>query len=93
MYNQYRPPGSFGGPPPPPFGGPPAPAYGGQQFGGPPSYGQQQFGGPSSTGASKDHDDKLSKVKDPLLSAVRWLKTRSPKEKTILGCIAGFLVR
>ncbi|WIA12340.1 hypothetical protein OEZ85_012391 [Tetradesmus obliquus] len=89
MYNQYRPPtGGFGGPPPPPFGGPPAPAYG--QFGGAPS-GPSFGSGPSSQGgAGRDaHDDKLSKVKDPLLTAVRWLKGRSSQEKLVLGCLAG----
>lgn len=92
MYNQYRPPtGGFGGPPPPPFGGPPAPAYG--QFGGAPS-GPSFGSGPSSQGgAGRDaHDDKLSKVKDPLLTAVRWLKGRSSQEKLVLGCLAGVVV-
>eukprot|EP00882_Tetradesmus_deserticola_P005581 GHRQ01005876.1.p1 GENE.GHRQ01005876.1~~GHRQ01005876.1.p1 ORF type:complete len:271 (+),score=51.02 GHRQ01005876.1:97-909(+) len=93
MYNQYRPPtGGFGGPPPPPFGGPPAPAYG--QFGGAPPGPAFGGGGPSSHGgAGRDaNDDKLSKVKDPLLTAVRWLKGRSPQEKLVLGCLAGVVV-
>ena len=38
-------------------------------------------------------DAKLGqKVRDPLLAASRWLKRRSDKEKTALGCVAGVLV-
>jgi hypothetical protein len=93
MYNQFKPPtGGFGGPPPPPFGGPPAPAYG--QFGGggggfggaPPSHGSSTGAGGSSV------DDKLAKVKDPLLTAVRWLKGRSQSEKLGLACVGAVLV-
>jgi len=93
MYNQYRPPASFGGPPggfgagggfgPPSF--PPAPAYSQQQYGG------SGFGGGPSQASSQAPDDKLSKG-EGLLSAVRWLKTRSPREKLVLGCIAGIVV-
>lgn len=32
-------------------------------------------------------------VKDPLVAVVRWVKTRSQKEKLILGGIGAFLVR
>jgi hypothetical protein len=80
------------GPPPPPFGGAP-PAYGGNQgsynaaaapFGG---------GGPRVGPNQSSTDDKLAKVRDPLLQGVKWLKTRSPKEKTALGAVAGVLVR
>eukprot|EP00879_Flechtneria_rotunda_P003395 GHRR01003623.1.p1 GENE.GHRR01003623.1~~GHRR01003623.1.p1 ORF type:complete len:328 (+),score=50.20 GHRR01003623.1:357-1340(+) len=85
MYNQYRPPGSgFGGPPAyggPPFGGPPPPQYSSPSFGAPT--------GPVGASSHSHQDDKLSKVKDPLLTAVRWFKMRSPKEKLILGCLAG----
>ena len=39
-------------------------------------------------------DAKLgNKVRDPLLAASRWLKRRSDKEKTALGCAAGVVVR
>lgn len=34
-------------------------------------------------------DDTLSKVKDPVLAIVRWIKSRSAREKLILGCVAG----
>jgi hypothetical protein len=80
------------GPPAPPFGGAP-PAYGGNQgsynaaaapFGG---------GGPRVGPNQSSTDDKLAKVRDPLLQGVKWLKTRSPKEKTALGAVAGVLVR
>ena len=38
-------------------------------------------------------DDKLGKMKDPLAKAVKYIKTRSPKEKLAMLCVAGFLVR
>ena len=37
-------------------------------------------------------DDTLKVVKDPLLSAVKWFKSRTPKVKTGLGCVAGCLL-
>ncbi len=37
-------------------------------------------------------DDGGARIKDPLVAVIRWLKSRSPREKTILGCIAGVLV-
>ena len=37
-------------------------------------------------------DDKLGKVRDPLLIASRWLKRRSQKEKVLLGSVCGLLV-
>lgn len=37
-------------------------------------------------------DDKLAKVKDPLLTAVRWLKGRSQSEKLGLACVGAVLV-
>ena len=37
-------------------------------------------------------DDKLGKVRDPLLTASRWFKRRSQKEKVLLGSICGLLV-
>lgn len=42
-----------------------------------------QFAAPS--------DDKLGKVRDPLLTASRWLKRRSQKEKVLLGSVCGLL--
>mmetsp|Transcript_6274 Transcript_6274/g.13783 ORF Transcript_6274/g.13783 Transcript_6274/m.13783 type:complete len:280 (-) Transcript_6274:393-1232(-) len=36
-------------------------------------------------------DDTLGKVKDPLVAVVRWVKTRSPREKALLGALAGVL--
>ena len=36
-------------------------------------------------------DDTLGKVKDPLVAVVTWIKTRSAREKLIMGCLAGFL--
>ena len=38
-------------------------------------------------------DDKLGKMKDPLAKAVKYIKTRSPKEKLAMVCVAGVLVR
>jgi hypothetical protein len=37
-------------------------------------------------------DDKLGKVRDPIVKIVKWAKTRSPKEKAILGGIGALLV-
>lgn len=37
-------------------------------------------------------DDKLGKVRDPLLTASRWLKRRSQKEKVLLGSVCGLVV-
>ena len=37
-------------------------------------------------------DDKLGKVRDPLLIASRWLKRRSQKEKVLLGSVCGLAV-
>lgn len=38
-------------------------------------------------------DDSVGRaVKDPLVAAVRWFKSRSQKEKTALGGIAGVLL-
>lgn len=42
--------------------------------------------------ASQPADDKLSKVRDPMLNAVKWVKTRSPKEKMAMGVVAGLVV-
>lgn len=101
MYGQFRPPGGApggaGG-----FGGPPPPAYasgyqpgglGGQQhhqFGGAApgggSFGQQHAGG------SAHADDKLAKVKDPLLTTIKWLKDRSPQEKLVLGVVGALVL-
>lgn len=38
-------------------------------------------------------DDKLGKVKDPLVKAVKYVKTRGPKEKLIMLGVAAFVVR
>lgn len=38
-------------------------------------------------------EDKLKPVKDPILAAVRWVKSRGSKEKTGLGVAAGVVVR
>ncbi|KAL6758653.1 KDEL receptor B [Haematococcus lacustris] len=37
-------------------------------------------------------DDTLGKVRDPIVAVVRWIKTRSVREKTIMGCLLGILV-
>jgi hypothetical protein len=37
-------------------------------------------------------EDGLSKVRDPLVALVRWIKSRSPKEKAYLLGMAGILV-
>ena len=81
--------------PPPPFGGP-APQYGGNKPTYTPSYGAS---GPASGGphhgagrGGDDPDNKLAKVRDPLLAVSRWIKLRSPREKTALGALAGIVV-
>ena len=73
---------------------PNVPNYGGS-YGAVPPYGGNPYSGATYGGSShhQQPDDKLSKVKDPLLNAVRWVKQRSPKEKLALGCIAGVVVR
>ncbi len=38
-------------------------------------------------------DDTLGKVKDPLVALIGSIKRRSPREKLVLGCLAGLLVR
>lgn len=96
MYGQFKPPGGAGG-----YGGggPPPPAYStGYQPGGmgagQQGYGQPSF--PSSHGApargGDAHDDKLAKVKDPLLTVIKWFKERSPQEKLALGVIGGIVL-
>lgn len=37
-------------------------------------------------------DDTLSKVKDPVLAVIRWVKSRSSRDKFILGCLGGILL-
>jgi hypothetical protein len=37
-------------------------------------------------------DGAITKVRDPLVAVVRWVKARSPKEKTYLGAAAAFVV-
>lgn len=40
-----------------------------------------------------DHTEaKLGKVKDPLVRVIRWVKSRTQKEKGIMGCLGGVLV-
>ena len=67
--------------------------YGGS-YGAAAPYGGNPYSGATYGGSShhQQPDDKLSKVKDPLLNAVRWVKQRSPKEKLALGCTAGVVV-
>eukprot|EP00798_Chlamydomonas_sp_ICE-L_P024020 gene24020-9595_t len=36
-------------------------------------------------------DDGMSKVRDPIVAVIRWVKSRSPREKTLLGAIGGFI--
>jgi hypothetical protein len=37
-------------------------------------------------------DGALTKVRDPVVAVVRWIKARSPKEKTYLGIAGAFVV-
>jgi hypothetical protein len=37
-------------------------------------------------------DDTIGKVRDPLVAVVRWVKSRSPREKLYLGALGAFLV-
>ena len=39
-------------------------------------------------------DDTLGKVKDPLVALIQWIKTRSPREKLMMGifCILASLL-
>lgn len=83
--------GGAGFGPPAPYGGP-GPQYGGNKPTFAPSYGAS---GPTSSGAQHrggDDDNKLAKVRDPLLAVSRWIKLRSPKEKMGLGALAGVVV-
>jgi hypothetical protein len=48
--------------------------------------------GPSRPGGG-GVDDVAKRVKDPLLKAADWVKTRSPKEKSILAGAAAVFVR
>lgn len=57
-------------------------------YGGQPSF---PSAGPAS-GSNAHADDKLAKVKDPLLMVIRWFKDRSPQEKTGLGVIGGIVL-
>jgi hypothetical protein len=72
---------------------PNVPNYGGS-YGTVPPYGGNPYSGATYGGSNHQQqpDDKLSKVKDPLLNAVRWVKLRSPKEKLALGSVAGIVV-
>ena len=91
MYGQFKPPGAAGGY----GGGPPPPAYStGYQPSG--MGGQQQFGAASysapPSGSHAHADDKLAKVKDPLLTLVKWFKDRSQQEKMGLGVIGAIVL-
>ena len=56
------------------------------------SYPQSSYAHQSYPSVSRE--DKLGKkLADPLLSAVRWLKRRSPREKLILAGVGALLVR
>lgn len=94
MYGQFKPPGGPGGY----GGGPPPPAYssGYQPSGMSGMGGNQQFGQPSfsapASGSNAHADDKLAKVKDPLLTTIKWFKDRSPQEKMALGVIGGIVL-
>lgn len=37
-------------------------------------------------------DAKLGKVKDPIVKAIKWVKSRNQKEKAVMGCIGGVAV-
>jgi hypothetical protein len=92
MYGQFRPPGAGGfpgsGPPPPAYGG-----YGGGGYGGAAQQAGGGFGGQQHAANANAHaDDKLSKVKDPLLTSIKWFKDRSPQEKTGLGVVGGIFM-
>lgn len=78
----------FGGMgPAPPYGGPP-PSYGGNQ-----AHYNSAYGGASHSGDKHGDDDKLGKVvTDPLVKVARWIKSRNPKEKLLMGCLAGIVV-
>ena len=41
---------------------------------------------------SSREDEKLSKVRDPLVVAIRWFQSRSGKERLILGSLGAFIV-
>ena len=40
----------------------------------------------------READAKLGKVKDPIVRAIKWMKSRSQKEKGIMGAIGAFAV-
>jgi ER lumen protein retaining receptor len=37
-------------------------------------------------------DDTLGKVKDPVVAIIKWVKSRSSREKLMMGVAAGMLV-
>ena len=43
-------------------------------------------------GTIQGSDDGMAKIRDPVVAVVRWVKSRSPREKTVLGAFGGFLV-
>lgn len=42
---------------------------------------------------SDNDSGKMGKVRDPLVALVRWVKSRTTREKLYLGILGGFLVR
>jgi hypothetical protein len=40
----------------------------------------------------RDADAKLGKVKDPIVRAIKWVKSRSQKEKGIMGAVGAITV-
>ena len=90
-----------GPPAPPSFGAGPsgygAPGAGGAP-GGPAFRGAGGMGGDSSsfgrarTGGGGGAADAVGKVKDPILRVISWAKSRSPREKAILGGAGALLV-
>ena len=40
----------------------------------------------------READAKLGKVKDPIVRAIKWMKSRSQKEKGIMGALGAFAV-
>ena len=37
----------------------------------------------------READAKLGKVKDPIVRAIKWMKSRNQKEKGIMGLVGG----
>lgn len=54
---------------------------------------KRQTDGSMSFYDDRKKDDKLGKIADPIVRAVRWVQTRSPKEKGIMVAAAAVAVR